>query len=149
MELGVASSFHYDRYQLGTKLQNQRDAGYEFLFRYPYAEIRPDYKSFAFSNPVLRIVDLRQPPDLDGLLADLERGLRAGSTRPVLSEPLLGEILGTLAQAPGGRSQALYDAWGSWSPLPGRSASSRWVQWPRPWVYDSMARPMEASRREW
>jgi 4-amino-4-deoxy-L-arabinose transferase-like glycosyltransferase len=118
VELGVVSSFNYDRYQLGARLPNQksavyrRQAGYEFLFRYPFIEIQPRYKSFAFSNPVLRIVDLGRPPDLDALLADLEGEPRNGSAGPVLSEPLLGELLGALAQTPTVRSPELYDRLG-------------------------------------
>ena len=39
--------------------------GYRRLFRYSYFEIRPEYRSFAFSNPVIRIVDLHSEPVVD------------------------------------------------------------------------------------
>jgi 4-amino-4-deoxy-L-arabinose transferase-like glycosyltransferase len=61
----VASSFMYDRYFRGSKLKNQSATVYEGhrcyveLFRYPYVEFRPKYKSFVFSNPTIRIVDIQ------------------------------------------------------------------------------------------
>jgi hypothetical protein len=64
----VASSFMYDRYFLGSKLKNQPKEiyryhqEYELLFKYPITEIKPDYKSFAFSNPTIRILDIRNEP---------------------------------------------------------------------------------------
>jgi len=69
--------------------------GYRRLFRYPYVEIRPAYRSFAFSNPVIRIVDLRGRPAPclprgDGPSCQLERRMtkraisRAG--RPALEQ---------------------------------------------------------------
>ena len=63
----VVSSFMYDRYFLGSRLANQppsvyqRHQQYERLFSLPYTEIRPGFKSFAFSNPVIRIIDIREP----------------------------------------------------------------------------------------
>ena len=66
----VASSFMYERALLmcrrgrvDERLQPYCD-GYRRLFRYPYFEIRPAYRSFAFSNPVIRIVDLSGTPTL-------------------------------------------------------------------------------------
>lgn len=32
--------------------------GYRELFKHPYTEIKPPYKSYAFSNPTIRIVDI-------------------------------------------------------------------------------------------
>jgi DNA-binding transcriptional ArsR family regulator len=62
----VASSFMYDRYVTGARLRNQRPEiywtsdRYARLFRLPYVEFAPAYRTFAFSNPVIRIIDLRQ-----------------------------------------------------------------------------------------
>jgi hypothetical protein len=62
----VASSFMYDRYTTGARLRNQRPevyrmhARYMDLFTRPYVEFVPTYRSFAFSSPVIRIVDLRE-----------------------------------------------------------------------------------------
>jgi hypothetical protein len=61
----AVSSFDYDRYLFAGKLQNQvasayrRARAYEAMFRLPYIEISPAYRAFAFSNPVIRIVDIR------------------------------------------------------------------------------------------
>ncbi len=61
----VVSSFRYERYSIGSKLKKQenkvhrRHKGYVELFKYPYIEIKPAYKSFAFSNPTIRIIDIR------------------------------------------------------------------------------------------
>lgn len=64
----VASSFQYDRYLYGATLHDQRPAVYEFagayrkLFNsYPYVEFGPAYRSFAFSNPTVRVIDIRKP----------------------------------------------------------------------------------------
>ncbi|MGE4421445.1 MAG: ArnT family glycosyltransferase [Pseudodesulfovibrio sp.] len=60
----VASSMEYDKYYYGSRIKGQdaavygRHAAYERLFRYPYVEIRPKYKTYAFSNPTIRIVDI-------------------------------------------------------------------------------------------
>ena len=60
----VASSFMYDRFMWGYKLENQPPEVYTAyekyveLFKYPYQEFTPAYKSFAFSNPVIRIIDI-------------------------------------------------------------------------------------------
>jgi hypothetical protein len=62
----VASSFMYDRYATGARLRDQRPEIYRIhalyvdLFTRPYVEFAPAYRSFAFSNPVIRIVDLRE-----------------------------------------------------------------------------------------
>jgi hypothetical protein len=62
----VASSFMYDRFVYGNKLKNQNEAVYQAyqkygeLFSHPFIEITPPYKSFAFSNPTIRIIDIRE-----------------------------------------------------------------------------------------
>ncbi len=60
----VASSFMYDRYSTAARLRNRRaeitDAHYLDLFMRPYVEFAPAYRTFAFSNPVIRIIDLRE-----------------------------------------------------------------------------------------
>ena len=67
----VASSFMYERYFLGSQLKNQDAEIYRVhqqyieLFKHTYLEIRPDYKSFGFSNPVIRIVDIRKQDGVD------------------------------------------------------------------------------------
>ncbi len=64
----AVSSFDYDRYLFAAKLANQgastyrRAGAYEAMFRLPTIEIRPAYRSFGFSNPVIRIVDIRREP---------------------------------------------------------------------------------------
>lgn len=66
----VASSFMYGRYLAGLSMQDQPPAVYAKAGRYARlfsgfecVEIRPRFRSFAFSNPVLRIVDLRRPTE--------------------------------------------------------------------------------------
>jgi 4-amino-4-deoxy-L-arabinose transferase-like glycosyltransferase len=60
----VASSFEYDRYYLGSRIKNLEKKvylihrSYTELFKWPYIEIKPRFKSFAYSNPVIRIVDI-------------------------------------------------------------------------------------------
>lgn len=61
----VASSFAYDRFFNASVHEGQTEWAirskqvYSELFeKLPYIEIKPKYKSFAFSNPTLRIVDL-------------------------------------------------------------------------------------------
>jgi len=64
-EFLVASSFLYDRYFFGSQLKGQdtkiyqAQERYKALFDYPYTEIRPAYRSYAFSNPTVRIIDIR------------------------------------------------------------------------------------------
>jgi 4-amino-4-deoxy-L-arabinose transferase-like glycosyltransferase len=64
VEYLLVSSFVYDRYLIGGKLEGQGPQVYELyekysrLFSQPYIEIKPEHKSFAFSNPVIRIVDI-------------------------------------------------------------------------------------------
>lgn len=62
----AVSSFVYQRFAVGAALDDQAPAvhaahrRFEELFALPYTEFAPDYRSFAFSNPVVRIVDLRR-----------------------------------------------------------------------------------------
>ena len=63
----VLSSLMYDRFFVLAPLSPQdadtyvlRDR-YRDLFRYPYVEIQPQYRPFGFTNPVIRIVDIRVP----------------------------------------------------------------------------------------
>ncbi len=63
----VASSFMYDRFAMGARLRNkdpeiyETHARYVALFARPYVEIAPAYRTFGFSNPVIRIIDVREP----------------------------------------------------------------------------------------
>jgi len=62
----VASSFQYGRYYLGSQINNLEKKvylihrSYTDLFKWPYVEIKPLFKSFAYSNPVIRIVDISE-----------------------------------------------------------------------------------------
>lgn len=63
-EYAIVSSFMFERYlQPGVELTDSvrlfRDR-YLALFRRPYTEFKPAYRSYAFSNPLLRVVDLGQ-----------------------------------------------------------------------------------------
>ena len=68
----VASSSMYDRYTTGAQLRNRRPeiyrthARYTELFMLPYVEFAPAYRTFAFSNPVIRIIDLRESISPEG-----------------------------------------------------------------------------------
>ena len=61
----VVSSFTYDRFLRAGKLKGQEDyvyilcEKYQALFDYPFIEIEPSFKTFAFSNPTIRIIDVR------------------------------------------------------------------------------------------
>jgi len=63
----AVSSFSYERFFIGSQWSWQNKDVYEThkkymrLFTYPYVEIKPAYKTFAFSNPVIRIIDIRDP----------------------------------------------------------------------------------------
>jgi len=65
----VASSFQYERYFVASRSTGnppsvyRKHRRYLRLFSFPYREIRPRYRSLAFSNPVIRIVRLRKSPD--------------------------------------------------------------------------------------
>lgn len=60
----VVSSFHYDRYLEAAKWEGQGSDVYqqadqfERLFSLPYHEVQPNYRTFAFTNPILRVVSL-------------------------------------------------------------------------------------------
>ena len=66
-DFAVASSFRYERFFRGSRMADQDEWVYERhrryveLFALPYVELRPEWRSYGFSNPVIRIVDLRQP----------------------------------------------------------------------------------------
>lgn len=69
----VASSFSYGRYAYGAAVGGAENRGaaarwarYQALFRHPYCEIRPDWPTYAFSNPTLRIVDIAAAPAVGG-----------------------------------------------------------------------------------
>lgn len=61
----LTSSFFYDRISFAAGLRHKADIilscknNFDRLFDLPYTEIKPAYKSFAFSNPTIRIVDIR------------------------------------------------------------------------------------------
>lgn len=61
----VASDFRYERYYRGAETTGQdeyiynRHQQYEEWFTLPFVEITPAYRSYAFSNPTVRIIDLR------------------------------------------------------------------------------------------
>jgi Dolichyl-phosphate-mannose-protein mannosyltransferase len=68
----VASSFMYDRFAMGARLRNkdpdiyETHARYVALFARPYVEMAPAYRTFGFSNPVIRIIDVREPTATTG-----------------------------------------------------------------------------------
>lgn len=73
----VTSSFSYDRFLLAKAYPDQPDwvihsiKRYDELFeKLPYKEVRPAYKSFAFSNPTLRILDLKDAERLSFVKLD-------------------------------------------------------------------------------
>src|SRR5690606_13875547 len=61
----AVSSFVYERFAAGAALPDQpaevhaAHQRFEELFTLPYREFAPDHRSFAFSNPVVRIIELR------------------------------------------------------------------------------------------
>ena len=65
----MVASFSYDRFLLARGLWWQNESvykigrRYEALFTCPYTEIKPAYRSFAFSNPTIRIVNFRECPN--------------------------------------------------------------------------------------
>jgi hypothetical protein len=61
----LASSFLYDRFEIGASVGGARNAEakqiwaqYQAIFALPYCEIRPRFMSYGFSNPIIRIIDL-------------------------------------------------------------------------------------------
>ena len=65
----LTSNFMYERFEVGHRLSGQDSSvyraheRYEQLFAHPYIEILPAFRSYAFSNPIIRIVDLRTPAE--------------------------------------------------------------------------------------
>jgi hypothetical protein len=74
----VLSSFAYRRFSSARNLKRQDPgireiaARYEQLLACPATSIEPEYRSFAFSNPTIRIIDVRQ----------CDRAMRARSRNP-------------------------------------------------------------------
>jgi 4-amino-4-deoxy-L-arabinose transferase-like glycosyltransferase len=67
VEYLVASSLLYGRYVRGSEMSGQAPEVYrlgrryrELFDRFPVVEIQPPYESYAFTNPVIRIVDIRR-----------------------------------------------------------------------------------------
>ena len=75
----VSSSFQYDRYYLGSRLKNLEKKvylihqSYTDLFKWPYIEIKPQFKPFAYSNPVIRIVDISPATESSGEKAKINK----------------------------------------------------------------------------
>ena len=71
-DFAVASDFRYERYFRGAETEGQdeyiyqRYQQYEEWFSLPFVEIKPVYRSFAFSNPTVRIIDLRSLNPAEG-----------------------------------------------------------------------------------
>lgn len=63
----ATSSFVYDTFARGSRLAGQADyvyerhARYQELFEYPFEEFVPDAPSFGWSQPTIRILDIRTP----------------------------------------------------------------------------------------
>lgn len=66
VEYLLVSNFMYDRIMIANRLQECPEAIrkaytiYQNLFELPYIEIKPAHRSFAFSNPTIRIIDIRK-----------------------------------------------------------------------------------------
>ena len=64
VKLLVASSFNYGRFYLDKEMQGQSSSFYELrkkydrLFSLPFKEIRPKHRTYAYSNPVIRIINI-------------------------------------------------------------------------------------------
>jgi hypothetical protein len=75
----VVSSFQYDRFLDVANLPGQDSRVYEKaeefrnLFELPFKEFRPAYRSFAFSNPVIRVVQLGKKFQLPNSLSSFEK----------------------------------------------------------------------------
>lgn len=61
----AASSFAYERFKTGRWYKNNRVKDipekwrfYEKLFEAPYIEFKPEYRTYAFSNPTIRIIEI-------------------------------------------------------------------------------------------
>ena len=65
VEYLIVSSLMYDRFDFASRLKHAPEGIkninriYQILFKQPYFEIKPAYKTFAFSNPTIRIIDIR------------------------------------------------------------------------------------------
>ena len=62
----VASGFLYGRYEFAAKINSKYATKaeliwkrYQVIFHIPYKELRPKFRSYAFSNPTIRIIDLQ------------------------------------------------------------------------------------------
>ncbi|MFC1883405.1 ArnT family glycosyltransferase [Thermodesulfobacteriota bacterium] len=66
VKLLVASSFNYGRFYFDKKMKGQSPffyglrKKYDHLFALPFKEIRPVHRTYAFSNPVIRIIDISE-----------------------------------------------------------------------------------------
>lgn len=64
VELLVGSSFNYERFYYSWAISGQKNRTdrrrkmYDSLFSLPYEEIRPAHRTYGFSNPVIRIIDV-------------------------------------------------------------------------------------------
>jgi hypothetical protein len=65
-QYAVSSSFFYDRLDYGATHETKRNEkaiemrdAYQQLLAYPYCEMKPIYRSYAFSNPTLRVFSLK------------------------------------------------------------------------------------------
>lgn len=60
----LTTNFMYDRIYITHAIEGAKDCiqrsfeRYEVLFAFPYTEIKPAYRSFAFSNPTIRIINI-------------------------------------------------------------------------------------------
>ncbi|MDG2305872.1 MAG: glycosyltransferase family 39 protein [Candidatus Binatia bacterium] len=63
----ATSSFVYDTFARGSRLATQNDyvyqrhERYQELFEYPYEEFAPDGPTLGWSNPTVRVLDIREP----------------------------------------------------------------------------------------
>ncbi len=63
----VASSFVYETFARGSRLADQKDyvydrhESYQALFDFPYVEFAPRRPGLGWSNPTIRVVDIREP----------------------------------------------------------------------------------------
>ena len=61
----VSSSFMYERFEFGSTLPDQSplvyktQEKYKELFARPFVEFKPEFRSFGFSNPTIRVIDIR------------------------------------------------------------------------------------------
>ena len=61
----VSSSFMYERFEFGSTLPDQHpfvyktQEKYKRLFALPFVEFKPEFRSFGFSNPTIRVIDIR------------------------------------------------------------------------------------------